>query len=69
MLNMSVLDYEVLARQKREAMLAEAKQLRMETAQAKLANQGRQGGFRAFLGTFRARLGGADRATVATRTA
>ena len=69
MLNMSVLDYEVLARQKRDAMLAEAKQLRMETAQAKMANQGRQGAFRAFLGAFRARFGGADRTTVATRAA
>ena len=69
MLTMSVLDYEVLARHKRDAMLAEAEQVRMETAQAKVANQGRQGSFRAVLGAFRARFGGADRATVATRAA
>ena len=69
MLNMSVLDYEVLARHKRDAMLAEAEQVRMVDRLARVLGQGRQGGFRAFLGTFRARLGGTDRATVATRAA
>jgi hypothetical protein len=69
MLNMSLLDYEVLARQKRDAMLAEAEQLRMADKLARAKNQGRRGGLRAFLGLFQARLNGADRATVATRTA
>jgi hypothetical protein len=69
MLNMSLLDYEVLARQKRDAMLAEAEQLRMADKLAWAKNQGRQRGLRALLGLFRARLGGADWATVATRAA
>jgi Flp pilus assembly CpaE family ATPase len=68
MMTMSLLDYEMLARQKRDALLEEAKRLRLEAEQAR-ANQGRQGAFRAFLGAFRARLGGAGRATVATRAA
>ena len=66
---MTSLDYEVLARQKREAMLVEAEQLRMADKLASAKNQGRQGGLRALLGLFRARLGGADRATIAARTA
>ncbi|MFN8539544.1 MAG: hypothetical protein U0232_18950 [Thermomicrobiales bacterium] len=67
MLNMSVLDYEALARQKRGAGRGGASAHGGQTGTG--AGSKSAGWRRAFLGTFRARLGGTDRATVAARTA
>jgi hypothetical protein len=61
-------DYEVLARQKHEAMLAEAEQRRGLAGQDR-ESRGRRNSLRAVVGGLRARLGAAEAASVSTRTA
>ena len=66
-MNLTVLDYEVFVRQKRDAMLADAEQQRMVARRAKGEDQ--RTGFRARLATFRARFGARGRKTIAAPAA
>lgn len=63
---MSLLDYEVLARQKRESMLAEAERSR---ALARFADLPKRRVLRLFAGVVLNRFGATERPSVSTRTA
>ena len=64
---MTVLDYEVFVRQKRDAMLADAERQRMEARQAEGEDQ--RTSFRARLATLRARFSSRGRKSVAAPAA